>query len=54
MAEEGGPSSQSLGVTEDCVTPLTPVAGEAAAGGQLNLKTQKLDHEDLDHMHPPF
>ena len=35
VAQEGGPSPQSLaiGVTEDGVTPLTPVAGEAAAGG---------------------
>ena len=32
-AQEGGPSPQSPGVTEDGVTPLTPVAGEATAGG---------------------
>ena len=32
-AQEGGPSPQPLGVTEDGVTPLAPVAGEAAAGG---------------------
>ena len=45
-AKGGGPSPQPLDVTEDGVTPLAPVAGEAA-GGQLNLKTQKL--EDLDN-----
>ena len=33
VAQEGGSSPQSLGVTEDVVTPLTPVAGEAAARG---------------------
>ena len=51
-AQGGPPSPQSLVMTEDGVTPLTPVAGEAAAGpgGRLNTKTQKL--EDLDH--PPF
>ena len=32
-AQQGGPSPQSLGVTGDGVTPLTPVAGEATAGG---------------------
>ena len=38
VAEEGGPSPQPLGVAEDGVTPLTPVAGEAAAGGPAQHK----------------
>ena len=53
-AQQGGPSPQSLVVTGDGVTPLTPVAGEVTRsrpGGQLNLKTQKL--EDLAN-HPLF
>jgi len=39
-AQEGPPSPQPLVVTEDVVTPLTPVrvAGEAAAGGPAQLK----------------
>ena len=32
------PSPRSLVVTEDGVTPLTPVAGEAAAGGPAQHK----------------
>jgi hypothetical protein len=38
-AAQGGPSSpRSLVVTEDGVTPLTHVAGEAAAGGPAQHK----------------
>jgi hypothetical protein len=37
-AQEGAPSPQSLVTTEDGVTPLTPVAGEAAAGGPAQHK----------------
>ena len=33
IRQQGGPSPQSLNVTGDGVTPLTPVAGEAIAGG---------------------
>ena len=33
VAQQGGPSPQSLVVTEDGVTPLTSVAGEVTAGG---------------------
>ena len=32
-AQQGGPSPQSLNVTGDGVTPLTPAAGEVMAGG---------------------
>ena len=32
-AQQGSPSPQSLDVTGDGDTPLTPVAGEVAAGG---------------------
>ena len=37
-AQEGPPSPQPLVVTEDGVAPLTPVAGEAAAGGPAQLE----------------
>ena len=38
VAQEGPPSPQSPVVTEGGVTPLTPVAGEAAAGGSAQLE----------------
>ena len=37
-AQEGAPSPQPLVVTEDGAAPLTPVAGEAAAGGSAQPK----------------
>ena len=38
---DGGPPPQSLDVTGDgmVLPPLTPVAGDVTAGGQLNPKT---------------
>ena len=37
-AQQGGPSPQSLNVTGDGVTPLTPVAGEVMTGGSAQPK----------------
>ena len=38
VAQQGGSSPQSLGVTGEGVTPLTPVSGEVAAGGSAQLE----------------
>ena len=44
-AQQGGPSTQPLNVAGNGAAPLTAMAEGAMAGGQLNLKTRKL--EDL-------
>ena len=40
-AQQKGPSPQSLDVTGDGVTPLTPVAGEVTAGGSAEPEDQE-------------